>query len=167
MEIRRAEPADITGLAAVHIRAAEAAYSPLGADEYLAAMTLARRVEQWTVTLADPDPSAVYVAIREHAVVGFALVGPSRDADGEAGTGELQRLYVDPDAWGSGTGKLLMAAAVGHLTAHGFERATLWVLEKNDRARQFYEALGWKPDGVSEPAGRWIGFTNVRYTRAL
>ena len=29
----------------------------------------------------------------------------------------------------------------------GFDSAMLWVLEDNARAREFYEAAGWEPDG--------------------
>lgn len=83
----------------------------------------------------------------DHAILGFAAVGPSRDDDATGATGELYAIYADPDAWGRGIGRRLMATAVNELATAGFAEATLWVLESNQRARRFYETGGWKTDG--------------------
>jgi GNAT superfamily N-acetyltransferase len=61
----------------------------------------------------------------------------------------LEALYVAPSAWGSGVADRLHDAAVAELRARGVERARLWVLEENHRARRFYERHGWTPDGTS------------------
>lgn len=61
-----------------------------------------------------------------------------------------------------------MTAAVEHLTAAGFSRATLWVLATNVRARRFYEAAGWRPDGSSKvDSSRGFPLDEVRYERTL
>jgi ribosomal protein S18 acetylase RimI-like enzyme len=39
---------------------------------------------------------------------------------------------------------------VAHLAAHGFAHGVLWVFEDNERARRFYQAHGWSPDGGRE-----------------
>ena len=64
-----------------------------------------------------------------------------------AGQGELYAIYVLPEAWGSGAGPLLMAAALSALRENGFAVAILWVLEDNPRAQRFYEREGWTRDG--------------------
>jgi GNAT superfamily N-acetyltransferase len=61
----------------------------------------------------------------------------------------LEAIYVRPAVWGSGVAGELHDAAVAELRARGVERAQLWVLERNDRARRFYERRGWQPDGTS------------------
>jgi GNAT superfamily N-acetyltransferase len=61
----------------------------------------------------------------------------------------LEAIYVRPAAWGSGVAGALHDAAVAELRARGVERARLWVLERNERARRFYEGRGWQPDGTS------------------
>jgi ribosomal protein S18 acetylase RimI-like enzyme len=61
-----------------------------------------------------------------------------------------------------------MAEAVRRLSDAGFREATLWVLETNDRARRFYEAVGWSLDGqrrVDESYG--FALAEVRYRRSL
>jgi RimJ/RimL family protein N-acetyltransferase len=82
--------------------------------------------------------------------------------------GEIRAIYLVPAAWGRGHGRDLMTAALADLAAAGYAEATLWVLDRNNRARRFYEAAGFRADGsVKEYNG--IGFTlpEVRYRRQL
>ncbi|HTT94223.1 MAG TPA: GNAT family N-acetyltransferase [Solirubrobacterales bacterium] len=103
----------------------------------------------------------------EEALLGFVTFGRSRDADAE-GLGEVYALYVDPEFHRGGVGRLLMREARRELVGAGFEEAILWVLQGNDRARDFYESEGWQPDGTSrieQPYG--ILSTVHRLRRAL
>ncbi len=61
----------------------------------------------------------------------------------------LEAIYVRPAAWGSGVAGHLHDAAIAELRSRGVRRAKLWMLERNDRARRFYERRGWRPDGTS------------------
>jgi GNAT superfamily N-acetyltransferase len=61
----------------------------------------------------------------------------------------LNGLYVRPEAWGTGVADELHDRAVAAIRAAGHERARLWVLEENARARRFYERHGWFADGSS------------------
>lgn len=81
----------------------------------------------------------------------MAGYGPSRDADADPGrTGQLATMYLLPQAWGTGTGRELMAAVVDGLTALGYAEATLWVLDSNDRGRRFYARRdSWVEDGIT------------------
>ena len=49
---------------------------------------------------------------------------------------------------GKGVGRALFTRTVDELWRSGFARATLWVLDTNTRARRFYAAAGWSPDGA-------------------
>jgi ribosomal protein S18 acetylase RimI-like enzyme len=111
-----------------------------------------------------PAGRTTFVAELEDLVVGFSLVGPSRD---ERGVGELYAIYVDPDTWSRGAGQGLIGRAETRL-AEDYEEATLWVLEANDRARSFYERAGWTPDGTRGFFER-PGFAapEVRYRKPL
>jgi len=85
------------------------------------------------------------VAEADGMVCGFVAVGPSRDTDA-VGEGELYALYVDPDRWGAGFGRELIAVGEEAMRDLGFRDAGLWVLEANRRARRFYELAGWTLD---------------------
>jgi RimJ/RimL family protein N-acetyltransferase len=43
-----------------------------------------------------------------------------------------------------------MTHAVRALHEAGLDDITLWVLEGNERARRFYEACGFQPDGTRQ-----------------
>jgi len=74
---------------------------------------------------------------RDGRLLGFALLEEA----------ELHRLYVLPDAWGSGVAQRLHDEAVARWRERGDAEAFLWVLEKNRRARRFYERNGWEETG--------------------
>jgi GNAT superfamily N-acetyltransferase len=118
---------------------------------------------RWTRRLERPPAGwRTFVAEDGETVLGFASVGPSRD---ERRTGELYAIYVDPDAWSSGVGRLLIERAEHQLAAE-YAEATLWVLDENARARRFYERAGWLIDDerkVDEHLG--IEVPEVRYRK--
>jgi ribosomal protein S18 acetylase RimI-like enzyme len=58
-----------------------------------------------------------------------------------------------------------MVHAIEVLTAAGRDDITLWVLEDNDQARRFYEALGFKPDGTRKIRDYGAPVATVRYRR--
>ena len=61
-----------------------------------------------------------------------------------------------------------MSAARAGLREAGFREAALWVLDTLERARRFYAADGWQPDGatkIDERPGRTL--SEVRYRRLL
>ena len=102
------------------------------------------------------------------AATGQPPAAPRLTEAGLAGqVGEVYALYVTPDWWSSGTGRTLMSCAVAALTDACYERAVLWVLEANARARRFYERAGWVPDGASNVLGVLGGVVEIRYTRPL
>jgi ribosomal protein S18 acetylase RimI-like enzyme len=78
-------------------------------------------------------------------LVGVVLAGPDPD---EPEVGHLARLYVAPEAWGDRIGTRLYDTAMTSMVEAGFSEATLWVLERNTRARSWYERLGWRPSGT-------------------
>jgi GNAT superfamily N-acetyltransferase len=146
--IRAALPADAPGVAHVHVASWRAAYVGIVPQPILDRLSVDRRQAFWERRLADPGETRTFVAVREGRIVGFA--GTGRPADPEHGpdTAELETIYLLPDAWRSGLGRLLMARAIDELAGPGFSSAILWVLTDNVRGRRFYEALGWRADGA-------------------
>jgi GNAT superfamily N-acetyltransferase len=155
----------------VHVGTWDGAYRGLLPDDYLDAMDVARWTGGWQRILTGerPPQAATLVAVADDGgVVGFVDVVLSRDDDAAADTGEVTSVYVLPSAWGTGAGRVLLAAAVDNLRAAGFRNATLWLLRDNERARRFYERAGWSPDGAEKDdvvAGATV--TEVRYRRSL
>jgi ribosomal protein S18 acetylase RimI-like enzyme len=175
---------DAGPLALVHVRSWQAAYRGLLPQEYLDGLDPADRIERWhriLAAVAEAQQSggpfrgiAVAVTGRpggdetDETICGFALFGPTRDEDEDAQrTGEVSAIYLMPENWRTGAGRMLMAEAVRQL-AGAYEQATLWVLDSNDRARRFYARSGWAEDGARK-VDDTFGFpiSEVRYRRPL
>jgi GNAT superfamily N-acetyltransferase len=171
VQVRPGRPGDAEQVAAVHVRSWQGAYRGLVPQDYLDRLDPADRVEFWRGRLTGTDRPAggVVVAVAGGQVCGFAAFGPTRDADKDPGrVGELAAIYLLPGAWGKGTGRKLMSAAVERLAAAGYRQATLWVLDSNARARRFYERAGWAEDGgVQHDGSRGFPITELRYRRQL
>jgi ribosomal protein S18 acetylase RimI-like enzyme len=147
--IRPATPKDAQRLAEIHVSAWQAAYRGQLDDEYLDGLKVDDRLEQHRRSLKEQRADwRTWLAEDGGRVVGFAVTGPSEDADAERTTAEVYAIYLEPDRVGTGLGRDLFSHAVTDLRERGFDAITLWVLETNERARRFYEAAGWKPDGT-------------------
>jgi ribosomal protein S18 acetylase RimI-like enzyme len=149
MRIREAEPRDARAIAEIHVRAWRDAYRGQLSDAYLDGLDVDERLEQHRRSLEEPRSDwRSWVAEDGGRVVGFAVTGPSEDADAGERTGEVYAIYLEPDRVGTGLGRSLFEHALEDLRERGFAEATLWVLATNERARRFYEIAGWKPDGA-------------------
>jgi ribosomal protein S18 acetylase RimI-like enzyme len=168
--IEAAKPADAIGISRVHTRSWQQAYRGIFPDEYLDNLDWRSRLPFWEGALEAPDPRRVIaVARRGGAVIGFAAAGPARDEDLPSRSAEIFAIYVEPDAWSQGAGAALLDAVIAGLAkdADGFDVIYLWVLEDNHRARRFYEAHGFRPDGgrLSTERGG-TSAAEVRYRRS-
>jgi RimJ/RimL family protein N-acetyltransferase len=166
LRIRPATRADAKAIAALHLASYRAAYEGLIPAEVLSSLRAEDRQRRWQVSLNDPQRQTLVAQDDDDALtlIGFAEVGPSRDDDAAAGTGELIALHVFQSRWRQGAGRALHDAAIATLAAWGFQIVTLWVLTGNTRARTFYEAMGWNHDGTAREYLAWgIKVPEVRY----
>ena len=135
--IRPARPDEAPTLAAIQRDASLAGYAHIFPPELYPYPTdvVAQR---WEEFLAD-DEMIVLVAEEDGAVTGVAALS----------TEWLDALYVLPQWWNRGVGRALHDEVLARQRADGCARCHLWVLEHNDRARRFYERLGWAENGSS------------------
>lgn len=166
MQVRPAQPGDGAAVADVRVASWRAAYRGLMPDELLDG--LEADGERWEAAIASdtPDTTLLVVEDDDGEIVGFSLLGPDRG--GAEATGEIVAIYLHPRVWDRGYGWALMEHSVVTLRQHGFERAVLWVLESNERARRFYETAAWLDDG-GRKLDEWGGvpLPHVRYSRDL
>jgi ribosomal protein S18 acetylase RimI-like enzyme len=80
---------------------------------------------------------ATTVALADGSLVGFVMVIDD----------ELEQIYVDAAARGSGVASRLIAHAEQTIAAAGYSTAWLAVVAGNGRARAFYERQGWSDAG--------------------
>ena len=155
MEIRLLTAADdLYAVSRVYEESWRCAYRGLVPQDYLDAIPRGH----WVPLLKRPGRISL-VAVEVGEIVGTASVCPSRFPQ-YAGCGEVQSLYLLPEAMGKGCGRALLNAALQELAGRGFREVILWVLEGNCHARRFYERAGFAPAG--ETLADTIGERPVR-----
>jgi ribosomal protein S18 acetylase RimI-like enzyme len=174
LEIRPATVQDAVAIAAVHIRSWQATYRGIVSPAALARLDINQRAALWTERLSTMRAGEHTLIGLRHDLVGFVQFGPSPDRDDNPHhCGQILAIHVDPDVTGRGVGRALLAASVQSLAQAGYQRATLWVIVDNDRARRFYERAGWTPDGtrrretLAVPGETGDEVTVVRYALQL
>lgn len=151
VRIRAAVPTDARAIAELHVASWQATYRGQLTDGYLDGLSVEDRLRSTRDSIERAGPGRrTWIVEEGEQVLGFAVTGSSEDADADADrqTGEVYAIYLDPERVGTGAGRALFAHVVGDLRERGYLTATLWVLESNERARRFYEAAGWAPDGT-------------------
>ena len=170
--VRSPEIADAQQIAQAKNDSWRVGYRALLPDSYLEGLNDASSAAQWVRWLRDGyenDGLRAELRVTTDAtrqVVGISAFGADRDRRDEADTGELWVLYVAPSHWGRGYGYALLRDAEDRLAATGRRDLALWVLEGNDRAREFYERAGWFDDDGVKPFGD-SGLYEVRYRKQV
>lgn len=152
--IRRASAADAPAIAQLQIRVSWDAWEDIVDHDVLGAQSVEADTARWRTRIAT-NPAWVWEQAGE--LVAYAEAGPATDDDASPSRGHLFQLFVAPEAQGAGVGSELLRTAVDHLREAGFTDATLWVFTANERARRFYAAAEWQPDGATVDAdgGDW------------
>lgn len=168
--IREALAADARDLGRVQVDAWRATYPGILPESLLAGLSVEARAASFAESIARALPRWRMWALETRGrPAGFAVAGPCRDAGMDSGAvGEIHAIYLAPEAWSQGLGAALLARTLQGLREDGFREAVLWVLERNARARRFYERSGWEVAG--SPRTEWldgIALREVQYRLAL
>lgn len=89
-----------------------------------------------------PPAGCILLAQRDGAAVGTAAVKPAG-----AGSAELKRLFILPEARGLGIGRRLAERAIGFARGQGYRQTILETLDSMSQARTLYAALGFRSVG--------------------
>jgi len=138
--VRPATPADVEGIARVHVQAWQESYARLVPPEAFEQHAIGLRLKQWGATLSDPDRSTL-VHESEGAIAGFISGGPVQWT-GLSTSSEVASLYLLDAIKRRGVGRALFAQFMAELVGRGFTSCGLWTLKNNVAARRFYEAMG-------------------------
>ena len=144
VRLRRAGPADVPAIAAIHLAARRHAMP------WLPELHGAAETRAWVAQTVLAE-AQVWVAVDEAGTVaGFlALAGEM-----------LEQLYVAPERQGGGVGSLLLRSAK-ELSPAGLR---LYSFARNRRARDFYEARGFVALVLSDGADNEEREPDVLYT---
>lgn len=151
MVLREANQNDINGIADVHVSSWQTTYVGQVPQRYLNELSRTSSAVIWTETLTKPK-TRIIVAEDNNTIVGFVSIGPSRDQDADSTVSEIYAIYLLETVKGRGLGRALWSEAFQFLKSDGYEHVTLWVLDTNTTARNFYSHVGLTSDGTSKSA---------------
>jgi GNAT superfamily N-acetyltransferase len=167
VKIFAAQPADASDLRELHAATWAVTFLERLPEAWSSRRLAEHRARDWADVRSRQERlgGEVLAASRDGRIVGLCQYGPTEDSDDNpVRVGQIQRLYVDPTSQRTGVGRSLLATAADRLCAKGMSEATLWTLDSDERARAFYEALGWQPDGAHTSDGP---ATDARYRLPL
>lgn len=147
IKIRYANINDAKILGKIHAKSWQVAYKGIVPEEILANITPERRQKYFEKALTEgwEEDALIY---KDNDAAGLICIGKCRDEDKSQEYGEVWGIYLSPEYWNEGLGRELMNWGLNELKVRGFKKVTLWVLEENQRARRFYELMGFKHDGT-------------------
>lgn len=145
--IRTADVGDAAEIARVHVASWQEAYAGIVPADHLASLDPTARRSEWLDHLRNGPRDGVrtWVAWGDDRALGFASLGPSRDADAARNEQEIYSIYLDPGMWGKGVARDLLRTVLAEVSPP--TPVSLWVLADNERARHFYRRHGFIPDG--------------------
>ena len=161
-EISHGQPGDEASFALIQTESWKAAFQDILDAQTLARYTQLDRATAMYRRLLEQHIGHGYLLRVDGQPHGIAWWDRSRDgADFGA---ELICIHSLPGNWRKGYGSRMMEAVLGDMKAAGFTKATLWVFQENRRARQFYEAHGFAPNGMAKGG---FDATEICYEKAL
>lgn len=138
MEIRYLTPADsLLDISGIYESSWRYAYKDIIPQEYLDSIPPGR----WAGSITRPGMRNLVIT-ENGRIIGTACFCKSR-WERFSDYGEIVSIYFLPEYMGRGYGKHLLTACIDELKKSGYHRILLWVLEKNRRARKFYEKNGF------------------------
>lgn len=162
IKIRLATLDDADDISRVHARSWEFAYGWFLGEEIIAKQN-ERVPSMWRMILENSKDS--YAVEVDGKIVGLIGLNVPSDTDLPEGCFELQGLYLLPEFIGKGYGRHAMEWTLREANERGYKYVCLWVFEKNERARRFYEKCGFVLDENAEQ--KVYGERALRYSRAL
>ncbi|WP_281557980.1 GNAT family N-acetyltransferase [Thalassomonas sp. RHCl1] len=91
-------------------------------------------------------PRATLIAEKNEIPLGFVHARAHKDSISDETCGTVPLLAVAPAAQGMGVGQLLMQAAEAWAKEQGYRLLHLEVFANNDKARGFYQNLGFEAE---------------------
>jgi ribosomal protein S18 acetylase RimI-like enzyme len=159
--IRTAAPADVDGIARVHVQAWHESYSGLVPPEAFEHHSIELRMTQWRATLSDPDRSTL-IYESDGVVGGFISGGPIKWT-GLSTDSEVASLYLLDSVKRRGVGRALFCRFMSLLAGRGFTSCGLWTLSNNVAARRFYEAMGGRAGDARIDRRNNLDYQDIAY----
>ena len=149
LKIIKAKLSDAPLLGEVHSLSFTDTYKDFIGKEVLQAFTPEKSSMKFFKAIKEKTEE-VYCVKKDGLIIGFGVIGKSRDDDMIEGIGEIWSIYLHPNYLNQGIGSVLINFLSDKLKKSSFFKITIWVLDKNTKAVNFYEKHGFKQNKTKE-----------------
>jgi GNAT superfamily N-acetyltransferase len=157
--IRAPRTGEAKSIADLHLRTWIETYAGIFSPSALGEQARADKVAMWASICEAPRPDFQAAVVEvDGELVGFAGAGRNVD-EPPPRPRQLWFIYLLAHAQGSGAGQALLEEVLGD------NPASLWVLERNSRARSFYRRNGFIEDGTAQATGYANSGNEIRMVR--
>lgn len=125
------------------------AYKGIIPDDYLQKLSAEKKAERIKKSIGE-TPEEFYLFSVDKLSAGAAILCKDREKSAKATDGEICAIYFLPEYWGLGYGKMAMHYSLKRFKELSCTDVTVWVLEENKRARNFYEKCGLSFSGTKQ-----------------
>jgi 3-deoxy-manno-octulosonate cytidylyltransferase (CMP-KDO synthetase) len=144
VDVRHAKRSDLPSIAAVHVQSWQRSFVGIAPDDYLAAMTVEKRLKAYSEREGCGRYSMLVVEHPTDGIIGFADFGtPELDGGYDA---QIFSIYFLPEYQRRGLGSRLFKRCVGQMQGDGVKSLCLDSLEVSPY-RSFYDKMGGKVVG--------------------
>ena len=164
--IRKASMDDVNDIARIHVNSWQEAYKGLMPQRFIESYTFDKRHKLWT-NIIERELAAVFVAVSHDECLGFLCVGQLKSME-DTQTYELSSIYINSSYIGVGIGQSLYKECEKYLLVRGAEQVTVWALDSNKRALNFYAKLGFRLTGhTSKEQAEEVVLNDVELSKTL
>lgn len=163
LAIRRATLDDLEPMTSVYTAAWRRGFQDMFTDEVFARNDFASdRAAECREALTD-NLTDTFVADGHQSLIGFASAHIQRSG------ADLEDIWLHPSSWGTGAAAALVSTIEETLRSIGGNRLTTWVPEDSPSGRRFFDKLGWRATGSTEPLSLYADQPNrlFEYERVL
>lgn len=161
--IRPAVLADAPTLAHIQTQAWTSAFGDILAPEALAQATKLEEAQAMYRFVLEHQLAHVSIQFVDGHPQGLTAWSINRDDLGPD-TAELICIHSLPQFWGHGYGSHMMRSVLQEVRSAGYAQLALWVFERNQRARAFYEKHGFH---LTHQEKETLGAKEVMYAISL
>ncbi|BCL69279.1 GNAT family N-acetyltransferase [Vibrio nigripulchritudo] len=144
--IRKALIADVKDIADIHVSSWKVAFEGQMPQGYIDEFTTSSREAEW-FDIIEKQQEIVYVAQEDSKIMGFLSFYISAES---TQTIELSKLYLCPKVYQRGIGQKLMTHLEKMARGMNIKQLSLYVLDCNQNAINFYKKHGFEFDSGSE-----------------
>lgn len=138
MIIRKLQKSDdITKIANIYVQSWKHAYKNIISEDYLNKLT----VDKW-IPYLETNVHTIYLAISDDKYVGIVSFDNAESTKSDVA--KIYSIYVLPEYQNKGIGKILLYEAIKIIKATNFNGASVYVIEQNISAQNFYRKNDFK-----------------------